>query len=117
MPNYLYITGNIDSSPLVKTLKYTCHSCHKVVLPDEYLQPLVENAKKILYENKMTSPEGSAIIWKALSDAYENYYKEAKNPDKWGPYQKKVGGGPTPLSTKVNHCPHCNEKSLFCFSK
>ena len=117
VPNYLYITGNIDSSPLVKTLKYTCRSCHKVVLPDEYLQPLIENAKKIMYENKMTSPEGSAIIWKALSDAYENYYKEAKNPDKWGPYQKKVGGGPTPLSTKVNHCPHCNEKSPILLFK
>ena len=111
VPNYLYLTGNIDASPLVKTLKYTCRSCHKVVLPDEYLQPLIENAKKIIYENKMTSPEGSALIWKALSDTYAHYYKEAKSPAKWGPYQVKVGGGPTPLSTKVNHCPHCNEKS------
>ncbi|MDB2565301.1 hypothetical protein N9X64_00125 [bacterium] len=111
VPNYLYLTGNIDSSPLVKVLKYTCRSCHKVVLPDEYLNPLIENAKKIMYENKMTSPEGSALIWKALSDTYAHYYKEAKSSAKWGPYQVKVGGGPTPISTKVNHCPHCNEKS------
>ena len=89
VPNYLYITGNIDSSPLVKTLKYTCRSCHKVVLPDEYLQPLIENAKKIMYENKMTSPEGSAIIWKALSDAYENYYKEAKTLTNGGLIKRK----------------------------
>jgi DNA-directed RNA polymerase beta' subunit len=111
VPNYLYITGSIDSSPLVKTLKYTCRNCHKIVLPDEYLQPLINQAKKIMYENKMTSPEGSAIIWKNLSDTYAHYYKEAKLPSRWGPYQVKVGGGPTPLSTKVNHCPHCNEKS------
>ena len=52
-----------------------------------------------MYENKMTSPESSAIIWKALSDAYENYYKKRRTYDKWEPYQK-VGGGPTPLSTK-----------------
>ena len=111
VPNYLYLTGNISSSPLVKTLKYTCRSCHKIVLPDEYLNPLIENAKKIMYENKYTSPDGFALIWKALSDTYAHYYKEAKTPANWGPYQIKVGGGPTPLSTKVNHCPHCDEKS------
>ncbi len=110
VPNYLYLTGNIDSSPLVKTLKYTCRSCNEIVLPDEYLNPLIENAKKIMYENKMTSPEGSALIWKALNDAYNAYYKEGKK--NLGPYQLSQGGPvPTPLSTKVNHCPRCNEKS------
>lgn len=117
VPNYLYLTGGVDSSPLVRTLKYTCRSCHKVVLPDEYLGPLIANAKKVMYENKTTSPEGFAIIWKALSDAYNAYYKEGGSEAKWGPYQKKVGGGPTPLSTRVNHCPHCDELSPILLFK
>jgi DNA-directed RNA polymerase beta' subunit len=110
VPNYLYLSGNIDSSPLVKTLKYTCRSCHEIVLPDEYLDPLIANAKKIMYENKFTSPDGFALIWKALNDSYNAYYKEGKK--NLGPYQLSQGGPvPTPLSTKVNHCPRCNEKS------
>ena len=84
--------------------------CSKVVLPDEYLNPLIENAKKIIYENKFTSPDGFAMIWKAIGDAYDAYYKEGKK--NLGPYQITQGGPvKTPLSTKVNHCPHCVEKS------
>lgn len=116
VPNYLYLTGDIDSSPLVKTLKYTCRNCHKVVLPDEYLNPLIAQAKKIMYENKMTSPEGSAIIWKSIADTYEHYYKEGKT--NLGPYQITQGGPvKTPLTTRVNHCPHCNEKSPILMFK
>ena len=112
VPNYMYLTGGVDSSPLLKTLKYVCLSCHEIVLPDEILNPLIENAKKIMYENKFTSPDGFALIWKAIGDAYNAYYKEAKNPANWGAYQLSQGGPvPTPLSTKVNHCPRCNEKS------
>ena len=110
VPNYLYLTGGVDSSPLLRTLKYVCMGCSKVVLPDEYLNPLIENAKKIIYENKFTSPDGFAMIWKAIGDAYNEYYKEGKKI--LGPYQISQGGPvKTPLSTKVNHCPHCNEKS------
>ena len=110
VPNYMYLTGNIDSSPLIKTLKYTCRSCNEIVLPDDVLNPLIENAKKIMYENKFTSPDGFALIWSALSDAYEAYYKEGKT--NLGPYQLSQGGPvPTPLTTKVNHCPRCGEKS------
>ena len=116
VPNYLYLTGDIDSSPLMKVLKYTCRSCSKVVLPDEYLNPLIENAKKIMYENKFTSPDGFAMILKALNDTYNAYYKEGKR--NLGPYQIAQGGPvPTPLSTKVNHCPHCNEKSPILMFK
>jgi DNA-directed RNA polymerase beta' subunit len=116
VPNYLYLTGDIDSSPLVKTLKYTCRSCHKVVLPDEVLAPLIEYAKIIMYESKNTSPDGFALIWKALNDAYNHYYKEAKRD--LGPYQIKMGGPvKTPLSTRVNHCPHCDEKSPILLFK
>ena len=116
VPNYLYLTGGVDTSPLVKTLKYTCRSCHKVVLPDEVLAPLMENAKTIMYESKNTSPDGFALIWQALNDAYNHYYKEAKRD--LGPYQIKMGGPvKTPLSTKVNHCPHCDEKSPILLFK
>ena len=110
VPNYMYLTGNIDSSPLIKTLKYTCRSCNEIVLPDDVLNPLIENAKKIMYENKFTSPDGFALIWSALDAAYEAYYKEGKA--NLGPYQLSQGGPvPTPLTTKVNHCPRCGEKS------
>ena len=110
VPNYMYLTGGVDSSPLLRTLKYVCLSCNEIVLPDEILNPLIENAKKIMYENKFTSPDGFALIWKAIGDAYNAYYKEGtKN---LGPYQLSQGGPvQTPLSTKVNHCPRCNEKS------
>lgn len=112
VPNYLYLTGGVDSSPLIRTLKYVCMNCSKVVLPDEYLNPLIENAKKIIYENKFTSPDGFAMIWKAIGDTYDHYYKEFKTDWQRSPYQLSQGGPvKTPLSTKVNHCPHCNEKS------
>ena len=90
VPNYLYLTGGVDSSPLLRTLKYVCMGCDKVVLPDEYLNPLIENAKKIIYENKFTSPDGFAMIWKAIGDAYDAYYKEGKK--NLGPYQITQGG-------------------------
>ena len=110
VPNYMYLTGGVDSSPLLKTLKYVCLSCNEIVLPDEILNPLIENAKQIMYENKFTSPDGFALIWKAIGDAYNAYYKEGTK--KLGPYQLSQGGPvQTPLSTKVNHCPRCNEKS------
>jgi DNA-directed RNA polymerase subunit A' len=110
VPNYLYLTGDIDNSPLIKTLKYVCLNCSKVVLPDEYLNPLIEQAKEVMYENGMTSPDGYKIIMTALNDAYNAYYVERKRD--LGPYQLTQGGPvATPLTTKVNHCPHCNEYS------
>ena len=29
VPNYLYLTGGVDSSPLSRTLKYVCMGCSK----------------------------------------------------------------------------------------
>jgi DNA-directed RNA polymerase beta' subunit len=63
-----------------------------------------------MYEKKQTSPEGYALIMSNFVQAYNEYYAErgSTNPS---PYQVATGNPNTPITTKVNHCPHCNEYS------
>ena len=113
VPNFLFLTGNIDTSPLIRTLRYTCLNCSRVVLPDDLLKTLAEKARVIMYEKKQTSPEGYALIMSNFIQAYNEYYAErgARSPSGPSPYQLATGNTKTPISTKVNHCPHCNEYS------
>lgn len=110
VPNFLFLSGDIDSSPLIRTLRYMCLSCSRVPLPDDLLQILADKARVIMYEKGQTSPEGYALIMSNFVTAYNAYYVE-RGPRSLGPYQLATGNSKTPISTKVNHCPHCNEYS------
>lgn len=110
VPNFLFLTGTIDQSPLIRTLRYTCLNCSRVPLPDDLLKVLADRARVIMYEKKQTSPEGYALIIDNFVKAYNSYYAE-RGPTNYSPYQLATGNAKTPLSTKVNHCPHCNEYS------
>lgn len=113
VPNFLFLSGNIDQSPLIRTLRYTCLNCSRVTLSEDLLKVLADKARVIMYEKGQTSPEGYALILDNFIQAYNEYYAERGPNSPYGPspYQLATGNSITPISTKVNHCPHCNEYS------
>jgi DNA-directed RNA polymerase beta' subunit len=105
VPNWLYLSGDIRLSPLVRSLKHICVSCSRITLPSDIIDRLVEKAKVIMYEQNLRGPEGYSRIYKAIADAHNAYYR--KN----GPYMTQNPGEPSPLDTKVTPCPHCGDRS------
>jgi len=105
VPNWLYLSGIITSSPLIRTLKHVCTGCSRITLPSDIIDSLVKNAEYIMYEKNLRGPEGYSRIYKALADAHSTYY--GKN----GPYMTMNPNEPSPLDTKITPCPHCGERS------